>query len=150
MSTFFIPISIAHFQVRLRLPLDPAFVDFLTFARAQLAQIHLNEVRNVIALIVLCRSHGVEFTPALLQIFFTPLRVVDNLLSLHPHRNHVALVSPLPSIVDWKGKWVAVESRVSFLFCPLVGQCTKWAALPPNTVLSHYECQFLDIIGERL
>lgn len=31
MTTFFIPISIVHFQVGLWLPLDLAFVDFLTF-----------------------------------------------------------------------------------------------------------------------
>lgn len=34
------------------------------------------------ALIVLCRRHGVEFTPVLLQHFFMPLRMADNLLSL--------------------------------------------------------------------
>lgn len=87
MSTFFIPIPIAHFQVELSLPLDPAFVYFLVFARAQPAQVHPNAVRTVMALIVLCRRLGVEFTPVILQHFFMPIRMTNNLLSLRPWRN---------------------------------------------------------------
>lgn len=82
MSTFFIPIPIAHFQVGLHVPLDIAFVDILTFAQAQPAQIHPNAVQNIMSLIFLCLRHGVEVTPALLQNFSVPLRMVDNLLSL--------------------------------------------------------------------
>lgn len=150
MSTFFIPIPVAHFRVRLRLPLHHAFINFLTFVRAQPAQLHPNAVRNVMAFIVLCCRHGVEFTPALLQTFFTPLQMVDNLLSLRPRRNQVALFNPLPNRVDWKNKWVTVESRVGFPFHPLVGQCSKWSALPSNALFSDLERRFLDVIAEKL
>lgn len=70
MSTFFIPIPIAHFQVRLRLPLDTTLVDFLVYVRAQPAQIHPNAVRNMMALIVFCHQNNIEFTHKILRMFF--------------------------------------------------------------------------------
>lgn len=102
------------------------------------------------ALIVLCRRHGVEFTPAILQYFFMPLLSANNLLSLRPRRNRVVLFDPPPNKLEWKTKWVGVESRIGFPIRPLIGHCTKWNALPSNVTLSVHERALLDKIAAEL
>lgn len=139
-----------HFQVGLRLPLDPAFVDFLIYVRALPAQIHPNAVRNVMSLIVLCRGNGIEFTHQILSLFFTPLRMVDNFLSLRSRKNRVVLFNPLPNRVDWKGKWLAVESRIRFPFRPLVGYYLKWDSVCHNSKLKPSEKRFLEMVSSTL
>lgn len=57
-STKHIPLPFAHFDVGLRLPMDPAFVDFLVYASVQPGQIHPNVVRTVFPIIYLCRRLG--------------------------------------------------------------------------------------------
>lgn len=102
------------------------------------------------ALITLCRRQDVEFTPIILQNFFMLLCMVDNLLSLHPRRNQVVLFNPLPNRVDWKNKWVAIESKLGFPFRPLIGHCSKWANLPSNTIFIEPEHRFMDIVARDL
>lgn len=62
MSSRCIPLPLAHFEAGLRLPMDPAFGDFLVFARVQPGRIHPNSVRVLFALICLCRRLGCEFS----------------------------------------------------------------------------------------
>lgn len=102
------------------------------------------------ALIVLCRRNGVEFTHRILRLFFTPLQMVENLISLRTRKNRVVLFNPLPNRVDWKAKWVAVESRIGFPFRPLVGQCLKWDPVTSSAELSMLEIKFLSIVFAAL
>lgn len=52
MSTKHIPLPFAHFDVGIRLPMDPAFVDFFVYALIQQDQIHPNAIQTFFPLFV--------------------------------------------------------------------------------------------------
>lgn len=62
----------------------------------------------------------------------------------------MALFDPLLNRVDWKNKWVAVESRMGFPFRPLIGHCTKWGGLPSNTYYIELEIKLLKVVAREL
>lgn len=80
MSLRHIPLPLAHFEVGLRIPLDPAFVEFLVCTRVQPYQIHPNAVRTLFFLICLCRRLSFKLTMNILRMFFFSLRMSDNTL----------------------------------------------------------------------
>lgn len=82
-----------------RLPLDPAFVDFLHFARIQPGQFHSNATRTVFALIVLCRRLGVERTSNIIRTYLTPLLHTGSTLFLRARKNKVILFYASPNKV---------------------------------------------------
>lgn len=150
MSTKAIPIPVAHFEAGLWLPLDPGFVEFLIFVRAQPAHLHPNVVRLIMAMIVLCRRHGVEVSANLVRHFFSSLRMVNNVLSMRPRAGVVSLFDGLPNKIRWTNKWAMIEAKHGFPFLPLIGQIRKWEALGSNTQWSDDDLKFLDIIKENL
>lgn len=76
LSTVSIPIIIAHFEAKLKLPLDPCFVKFFIFVLS-------NIVRFIVSLIVLCRRVNVDLTAHIMYHFFSPLHISED-LSMHP------------------------------------------------------------------
>lgn len=102
------------------------------------------------AFIALCRRNGVEFTTKILCRFFTPLWMNDNVISLRPRRNQVILFDSLPYRVEYKGRWVAGESKIGFPFRPLIGQCRRWDSLPSNVRFSPSELKIIKVIAETL
>lgn len=69
LSYHHISIPTAHFQVKLHLPLNPAFVDFLVFTKVQPGQIHSNVVRTIMSLVVFCHRLNSEMTMKILWMF---------------------------------------------------------------------------------
>lgn len=104
MSTKYIPLPIAHFEVGFRLPLDLAFVDFLVYARVQPGQIHPNAVHTIMTLICLCRRLGCEFSSNILRMFFSSLIMTDNNQSLRSRKNKVQLFDSPPNRVEFRGR----------------------------------------------
>lgn len=150
MSTKAVPIPLAHFDAGLRLPLNLSLVNFLIFVRAQPAHLHLNTVRLVMCLIVLCRRFTVEMSENLLRHYFSSLRMTNNVLSMRP-RNHVAsLFCGLPNKIRWTNRWVMVEAKHGFPFPPLVGHICKWDALGSEPKWSESDLRFLAAIKESL
>lgn len=145
-STKHIPLPLAPFEVGLRLPMDPAFVDFLIYARVQPNQIHLNAICTILALIVLCRRLGFEFSINILIMFFSSLRMTDNNLSLRPRMNKVQLLDSLPNKVDFRGRWMMVESRIDFPFRPSVGEKIKWTQIKRTSSIDSSERAFVEAI----
>lgn len=82
MSLDRVQLPLAHFEVGLRLPMDPSFVDFLVFALVQPRKLHLNVVRTLFSLICLCRRLGCDLSMNILGMFFSLLCMSDNTLSL--------------------------------------------------------------------
>lgn len=150
MSLRHIPLPLAHFEVGLRLPMDPTFVDFLVFARVQPGQIHPNAIRNLFSLICLCRRLGFELSMNILRMFFSSLRMSDNTLSLHLRRNRVKLFDSPPNKIDFKGKWVMVESKVGFPFRPSVNEDYQWSQILYLSSLDPSEKAFLEAITRDL
>lgn len=70
LSYHHISIPIAHFQAKLHLPLDPAFVDFLVFTKVQSGQIHSNVVRTIMSLVFFCHRLNCEMTMKIVWMFF--------------------------------------------------------------------------------
>lgn len=95
MSTQHISLPLAHIEVGLRLPMDPAFVDFLVSARVQLWQLHPNAVQALFSLIYLGHRIGFELSMNILGMFYFALRMSDNTLSLRPFQNMVQLFDSL-------------------------------------------------------
>lgn len=98
-------LSLLHiFQVGLRLPLDPAFIDFLIYVQVQPGQIHPNTIRTIMALVVFCRTLDCELCTNTLRIFFSSLCMTDNNFSLRPRKNKVQLFDFSPNRVDFKSR----------------------------------------------
>lgn len=103
MSIHHIPLPLAHFEVALWLPMDPAFADFLVLTRVQPKHVHPNAVCIIFCLIVLCHRLSFELTPNILRMFFSSVQMLDNTLSLRPRRNKVLLFYSPPNKIDLKG-----------------------------------------------
>lgn len=150
MSLLNIPLPLAHFEVRLRLPMDLAFVYFLVFARVQPGKIHLNTVRTIFCLICLCCRFSFELTPNILRMLFFSLRMSNNTLSLHPRRNKVLLFDSPPNKTDFKGRWLIVESRIGFPFRPCFSEDYQRSQIQNISSLSYSERSFLETITRDL
>lgn len=151
MSDYFIPIPLAHFLNRLRLPLDPAFVDFLLLIRSQPTHVHPNAVRYVMSLIVLCRKVGVEMSEMILRTFFFVLRMNNKTFSLRPRPNIITLFDDIPNkVIDWREKWLYVECRSGFPFPPLTMNLEAWRPVGKRPVYSEDDKKFLDFVEKEL
>lgn len=89
MSIHNIPFLLTHFEVGLRLPMEPAFADFLIFARFQFGQIHPNAIRTLFCLICLFCRLDFELLMNILRIFFSSLCMSNNTLSLRSRWNKI-------------------------------------------------------------
>lgn len=141
-----IPLPIAHFQAGLRLPLDPAFANFLIFSKVQPEQIRPNTVRTIMSLIVLCRRYRCEMMMKIVRMFFSCLWMLDNNHSLRRLPNRVRLFDSPPNRIEFKGKWVMVESKVGFPFRPLIGKKDTWECLLRDVLLFRAKKRFVAAI----
>lgn len=150
MSIRHIPLPLAHFEMGLRLPMDHAFVDFLVFARIQPGQVHPNVVRTIFCLICLCRRLRFELTSNILRIFISSLQMLDNTLSLRPRWNKVLLFDSPPNKIDFKGRWLILQSRIGFPFRPCVNENFQWPQIQNVPSLRPSEKSFLEVITRDL
>lgn len=151
MSDYYIPVPLAHLLNGLRFPLDPSFVDFLLMIKSQPAHVHLNVVRYVMSLIVLCRRVGVEMTEMILRTFFSVLGMNNRIFSLRPRPNVVTLFDAIPNkVLDWREKWLYVECNTGFPFPPLVMNLEAWHPVGKRPVYFEGDKHFLDFVGKEL
>lgn len=48
--------------------------------------------------------------------------------------------------MEFKGKWVMVESKVGFPFRPLIGKKDTWDCVPRDVLLSRAESRFITAV----
>lgn len=102
------------------------------------------------SLIVLCRRHGCEMTMKIVRMFFSCFWMTDNSLSLRPLPNRVRLFNSPPNRIEFKGKWVMVESKVGSSFRPLIGKKDTWECVPHDMLLPRAESRFVAAITRDL
>lgn len=69
--------------------------------------------------------------------------MTNNNLSLRPLPNRVKLFDSPPNRIEFKGKWVMMESKVGFPFHPLIGKKDTWDCVPRKALLSKVEKRFI-------
>lgn len=69
--------------------------------------------------------------------------MTNNNLSLRPLPNRVKLFDSPPNRIEFKGKWVMMESKVGFPFHPLIGKKDTWDCVPQKALLSKVEKRFI-------
>lgn len=95
------------------------------------------------SLIILCRHLSCEMTMKIVRMFFSCLWMTNNNLSLQALPNRVRLFDSPPNKIEFKGKWVMVESKVGFSFRPLIGKKDTWDCVPRDVLLSPTESRFI-------
>lgn len=84
MSANWVAIPLQHFEFGLQLPMDPFLADLLLLLQVQPAYVHPNTVRTIICFATLCRRLGVEPSKFLFSMFYYPVIMVENAISLWP------------------------------------------------------------------
>lgn len=79
-------------------------------------------------------------------MFFSSLRITDNNLSLSPRKSKVQLLDSPPNKVDFKGRWMIVESKIGFPFCSILGEKNKWTQIQHVSSLDFSEQAFVEAV----
>lgn len=121
----------------------------MIYATVQAWQIHPNAIHTILSLIILCRL-ACEMMSIILSIFFSSLHITNNNLSLRPQKNIVELFDSPPNRVDFKSRWVVIESKINFPFHPLIGEKYQWTQISRNLILIPAESRFMTVVTRDL